>query len=206
MTISMRLLVLNGIVFFFQFSANPMLLEWFALWPAGGPEYAPFQGQMVAVPQFYPWQLLTYGFLHGSISHLFFNMLALGMFGPRVEAYMGSRRFLTYYLTCLIGAGLIQLVVASTSDMVYPTVGASGAIFGILLAFGLFFPNHIIMLIIPPIPMKAKWFVLVFGGIELLMGVTGVMPQVAHFAHLGGMLFGFLLLLYWGRGGRRGRQ
>jgi len=194
----------NVLVFILQPGAGGSLLGTLALWPVGTPEYIFQNGSPMSVPDFMPWQLVTYGFLHGSPAHLFFNMLALFMFGMPLERGWGRRRFAISYFPCLIGAGLVQLVVASGSGTPYPTVGASGAVFGLLLAFGLMFPNQIIMLIFPPIPMKAKYFVLIFGGIELLLGVTGSMPGVAHFAHLGGMLFGFLLLYWWGW--KRGRR
>ncbi len=146
---------------------------------------------------FLPWQLVSYMFLHGSLSHLFFNMFALWMFGRTLEYELGSKRFLTYYLVCGVGAGLLQLAVG----LVYPfglTVGASGAVYGILLAFGVMHPNNIIMLLIPPIPMKAKYFVILFGLMELYMGWrNNPLDNVAHFAHVGGMLWGFLLLNYW---------
>lgn len=187
------LLLINGVVFALQ-QLNPrFLMINFALWPAG-PESSPFM----------PWQLLTYGFLHGDLMHIAFNMFALWMFGRELEMMMGPRRFLTYFFTCVIGAGIVQLIVANFQGGLYPTVGASGGVFGILLAYGLAFPNRTIMLMFPPIPMKAKYFVLVFGLLELYLGISGNAPGVANFAHLGGMLFGFLLLRHWTRGRRRG--
>ncbi len=150
------LLIINGIVFALQqFSGRAMLIN-FALWPVG-PQNSPFM----------PWQLVTYGFLHGNMTHIFFNMFALWMFGRELELMMGPRRFLTYFFTCVVGAGLIQLIVANYQGGLYPTVGASGGVFGILLAYGLAFPNRTIMLIFPPIPMKAKYFVLFYGLLEL---------------------------------------
>ena len=187
------LLIINGVVFALQQISPRFLMINFALWPAG-PSNSPFM----------PWQLLTYGFLHGNLMHIAFNMFALWMFGRELELMMGPRRFITYFLTCVIGAGFIQLIVAGTQGGLYPTVGASGGVFGILLAYGLAFPNRMIMLMFPPIPMKAKYFVLVFGLLELYLGVSGNAPGVANFAHLGGMLFGFLLLRYWSRSRRRG--
>lgn len=186
------LLVINGVVFALQQLSPRFLMINFALWPAG-PSNSPFM----------PWQLITYGFLHGNLMHIAFNMFALWMFGRELELMMGPRRFITYFLTCVIGAGIVQLIVAGTQGGLYPTVGASGGVFGILLAYGLAFPNRMIMLMFPPIPMKAKYFVLVFGLLELYLGVSGSSPGVANFAHLGGMLFGFLLLRYWSRVGRR---
>ena len=186
------LLIINGVVFALQQLSPRFLMINFALWPAG-PANSPFM----------PWQLLTYGFLHGDLMHIAFNMFALWMFGRELELMMGPRRFITYFFTCVIGAGIVQLIVANFQGGLYPTVGASGGVFGILLAYGLAFPNRTIMLMFPPIPMKAKYFVLVFGLLELYLGISGNAPGVANFAHLGGMLFGFLLLRYWTRGGRR---
>lgn len=186
------LLILNGLAFAAQQVDYRFMVVNFALWPAGQPG-SPFA----------PWQLLTYGFLHGNFMHIAFNMFALWMFGRELEHMMGSKRFATYYLTCVIGAALVQLIVANYQGSVYPTLGASGGVFGILLAFGMAFPNRMIMLIFPPIPMRAKYFVLIYGLLELYLGVSKQAPGVAHFAHLGGMLFGFLLLQYWSRTRRR---
>lgn len=144
------------------------------------------------------WQLVSYGFLHGGINHLFFNMFALWMFGLPVERIWGSGKFAQYYFVCVLGAGLIQLVVQHLSGDVYPTIGASGAVFGLLLAYGVMWPNNKLFLIFFPVPIKAKWFVLIYGGVELIFGVTGAMPQVAHYAHLGGLFFGAGLLWRWG--------
>ncbi len=169
----------------------------FALWP-----WYP-GGYGSELPVFMPWQLVTYAFLHGGLNHIAFNMLALVMFGSPLEYHLGARRFLLYYAVCVIGAGLCQFALASWSvaqgSDIYPTVGASGGVFGLLLAYGMLFPNHRVMLLFPPIPMKARTLVIVYGAIELLLGFTGLQPGVAHFAHLGGMLFGWLLLLYWRR-------
>jgi membrane associated rhomboid family serine protease len=124
-------------------------------------------------------------------------MYALWLFGSEMENLWGSRVFAIYYTVCVIGAGLTQTVVASHMGALHPTVGASGGVFGLLLAFGLFFPNRLLLLVFPPVPIRAKWFVLIYGVIELVFGVTGTESGVAHFAHLGGMLFGFLLILHW---------
>jgi membrane associated rhomboid family serine protease len=147
---------------------------------------------------FQPWQLVTYAFLHGGFNHLFFNMFALWMFGLPVEKIWGSLKFAKYYLICVVGAGLVQLLVQYISGNVYPTIGASGAVFGLLLAYGVMWPNAKLFLIFFPVPIKAKWFVLIYGGAELMFGVTGAMPQVAHYAHLGGLFFGAGLLWRWG--------
>ncbi len=187
-----NLLVINGLVYVLQQFSPKLMFVNFALWPAG-PIQSPFE----------PWQLITYGFLHGSPMHLFFNMFGLWMFGRELEWLMGSRRFLIYFLTCVIGAGLVQLLVAGSQGTVYPTVGASGGVFGILLAYGLTFPNRMVVLIFPPIPMKAKYFVLFYGLLELYLGVSGLAPGIANFAHLGGMFFGYALLRYWSPSGRR---
>lgn len=196
------LLVSNGLVFAAQMlTLYPgMFLGWvdihFALWPI-------FEGRIpgwpsgVPHPGFKIWQLLTYGFLHGSLVHLAFNMFVLWMFGRELALVMGSQRFLGYYLFCVVGAGLVQLGVSQFSFDPRPTVGASGGVYGLLLAFGMLFPNRIVMPIFPPIPMPAKYFVIVIGLFELSLGFSGRSPGVANFAHLGGMFFGFALLRYW---------
>ncbi len=148
--------------------------------------------------RFQPWQLISYGFLHGSFNHIFFNLFAVWMFGLQIERVWGSQRFLLYYVVCLLGAALTQLLVQQLNGGMYPTIGASGAVFGLLLAFGVMFPNNRIFLIFLPVPIKAKWFVLIYAAVELLFGVTDTMPQVAHFAHLGGLIGGAALLWYWG--------
>lgn len=137
------------------------------------------------------WQLFTYMFMHANWSHILFNMFALWMFGYVLENYWGPRRFLFYYLVCGIGAGICNLLVPGWGL----TVGASGAVYGILLAFGMMFPNERIYLYFI-MPIKAKWFVIGYAAIELFNGMF-VADGVAHFAHLGGMLFGLLLILYW---------
>ncbi len=180
------LLIANGLFFVLQQMNAEFLYVNFALWPATDPR-SPFMA----------WQILTYGFLHGSTSHIFFNMFALWMFGREIELHMGSQRFLIYYLVCVAGAGVVQLIVAALQGGLYPTVGASGGVFGILLAYGLTFPNRIVVPLFPPIPMRAITFVILFGLLELYLGFSGGAPGVANFAHLGGMLFGFLMLRYW---------
>jgi membrane associated rhomboid family serine protease len=155
----------------------------FALWP-------------LQSGNFLPWQLLSYAFLHGSLTHLFFNMLALWMFGAEIERLWGGKRYLQFLLASALAAAAVQLLWTLVIGSRYPTVGASGATFGLLLAFGMMFPNRMIMLLIPPIPMKAKYFVAIFGTLELVSGVTGG-SGIAHFAHLGGMLGGFLMIRYW---------
>ena len=152
-------------------------------------------------PYYHSYQFVTYMFLHASLEHLFFNMFALWMFGRTLEYALGSKRFLIYYMVCGVGAALIQYLTAlAFGELPLLLVGASGAVMGLLLAFGVMHPNAVIMLLIPPIPMKAKWFVIIYAVIELFLGWRGV-GNVAHFAHVGGMLWGFLLLHWWKRRG-----
>lgn len=200
---SLVLLGITVVAFFLQSMNQNEALRLLALWPVGtgsDPRAA------IAGIDFWPWQLLTYGFLHGGIGHLFFNMFALYMFGLPIEQAWGTKRFVIFYLVCIVGAGLVQLLTAAIGGDIYPTVGASGGVFGLLLAFGMMYPNQRIMLLFPPIPMKAKWFVIGYGLLTLYFGVTGTMSGVAHFAHLGGMLFGLALILYWGRQDYRNRM
>lgn len=147
---------------------------------------------------FSPWQLISYAFLHGSFNHLFFNMFAVWMFGTPLEQAWGKQRFLIYYGACVVGAAIVQLLVQLFEGGIYPTIGASGGVFGLLLAYGAMWPDNRIFLLFFPVPVKAKWFVLIYGGIELLLGFSRAMPGIAHFAHLGGMIFGGALLYRWG--------
>ena len=193
------LLIVNSSAYLLLMLAPGPMLEYFALWPLGLPEQMSFEGFS---PRFQIWQLVSYSFLHGGIFHILINMYVLWMFGTRIELVWGSKAFVIYYFVCVIGAGLVQLVVSSlaaSAGEIYPTVGASGGVFGLLLAFALTFPEERLMLLFPPVILKAKWLALIYAGIELVAGVTGTMEGIAHFAHLGGMLFGFLLLLYWGK-------
>jgi membrane associated rhomboid family serine protease len=197
LTAATRAIILVNILLFLleKVATRPMLLH-FALWPLGTPDGL-----------FRPWQLVTYAFLHdpNSLLHIFFNMFALYMFGPALEQYWGARRFLGYYFACLIAAGATQLAVEYFTHTGEATIGASGAIFGILLAFAVLFPRARLLLLLPPIPMPAWLFVSLYAVLELFFGVTGTQASVAHFAHLGGMLGGALVLVYWrlrfGRGG-----
>lgn len=182
-----------GLTFLLQLVLGDVLLIWFALWPFGAEVVGP--GVRTG---FLPWQLITYSFLHGGLLHLFFNLFGLFMFGSDVERLLGRRRFLIYYFVSVAAAGIAQLFTSAMSGgPAYPTIGASGGLFGILLAFGLYFPQRTVLLIFPPIPMPARLFVIVFAAIELFLGVTGTQQGVAHFAHLGGMLGGFLLIRFW---------
>lgn len=159
-------------------------------------------------PYFRPYQLVTHIFMHGGFLHILFNMYTLFFFGSVLENVWGGKKFLLYYMATGIGAALFHSGVlciqslgmnpAELTNLYFnPTVGASGAIYGLLLAYGMLFPNNVIGLIFPPVALKAKYFVLVFGTIELLLGITGSGSHIAHFAHLGGMVFGLLLILYW---------
>ncbi len=169
-------------------------------------------------PFFHWWQPLTHMFMHGGFWHLFFNMYTLYIFGSVLERVWGTKKFLIFYFVTGLGAALVHTGVewiqmqtwltkaaeGSNSALasihalkMTPTVGASGAIYGVLMGFAMLYPDSIMSLIFPPISMKAKWFVLIFGAIELLTGVTGVGGGIAHFAHLGGLIFGFLLMMYW---------
>jgi len=163
---------------------NLMPLGILALWPLG-------------TGNFMPWQLLTYAFLHGDFMHLFFNMFGLWMFGAEMERLWGQYRYGYFLLASVLTAAATQLVITYLMGSYAPTIGISGGIFGLLLAFGMLFPNRTIMPLFPPIPMKARTFVAVFGGIELLMGLARSNGGVAHFAHLGGMLGGWLMIRYW---------
>jgi len=176
-------------VFVLQMVLGPVMIATFALWPPN-----PF------VPHFEPWQLLSYAFLHDprNYMHIVFNMIALYMFGPDVERLLGARRFLVYYVVCVLGAAVAQLLALRVlGNPPSPTVGASGGIFGLLLAYGLAFPHRRLMLLFPPIPMPAWLFVTLYGLLELYLGVSGHDSSVAHFAHLGGMVGGFALIMYW---------
>ncbi|RPI16233.1 MAG: rhomboid family intramembrane serine protease [Lysobacterales bacterium] len=191
--VTRALLLVNVVVFVIQLMTGNLLIRPFALWPFANPAFA-------GAPSFAPWQVLTYGFLHGGLTHLFFNMFALWMFGGEIERLFGSRRFLIYYLVCIVGAAVTQLVVLGASPKPpMPTVGASGGVFGLLLAYGLAYPKRKLMLLFPPIPMPAWLFVTLYGLLELYLGVTGSGQGIAHFAHLGGMAAGYVLLVYWMR-------
>jgi membrane associated rhomboid family serine protease len=181
--ITQALLLVNVALFCLEFLVGNLFLRWFALWPVG-------EG-------FMPWQLLSYAFLHGGFGHLFFNMLGIWMFGAELERLWGPRRYLQFYAASVLTAAGAQLLIAALTQAAYPTVGASGGLFGLLLAFAMTFPNRTIVPLIPPIPMKAKTFVAIYGAIELFLGVTGTQSGIAHFAHLGGMLGGWLMILYW---------
>ncbi|HET9388975.1 MAG TPA: rhomboid family intramembrane serine protease [Steroidobacteraceae bacterium] len=181
--VTRAIIFINVLVFLLQHLPGLQLDAYFALWPVG--------------TQFEPWQLLTYAFLHGSLAHIFFNMFALYMFGGALESFWGPRRFLLFYFVSVLAAAATQLAVQWLSQGGEPVIGASGGIFGLLLAFAWFFPRQRILLLFPPIPMPAWLFVTLYGVLELVLGVSGAQSSVAHFAHLGGMLGGALMILIW---------
>ena len=173
-------------------------------------------------PFFHWWQPLTHLFMHGGFAHIFFNMYAVYMFGSVLERQWGTKKFLLFYFVSGLGAALIHTGVewlqlqywmgvaaegstAAISSIhalkVTPTVGASGAVFGLLMGYAMLYPDSVMGLVFPPITMKAKWFVLIYAAIELITGVTGTMVGIAHFAHLGGLIFAFMLLWYWRKKG-----
>ena len=186
--VTRNIIVACSVVYFLQSTSGLPIDELFALWPLG--------------PNFQAWQLVTYAFLHANLTHLLFNMFGLWMFGSEIERLWGGRRYTQYLLVSTLSAGALQLLLVWGTQMQHPTVGASGGIFGLLLAFAVMFPHRKIIPLFPPIPMPAWLAVTIFGLIELFEGVTGTLAGVAHFAHLGGMLGGALMLNYW-RGGRR---
>jgi membrane associated rhomboid family serine protease len=189
--VTRTLIGVNLAMFVAQLLLGDVLTLNLALWPIHSTGLGGFAG-------FQPWQILTYSFLHGAIWHLGFNMFALYMFGSELERLWGPKRFLNLYLASVISAALAQLAVASLASVApYPTIGASGGVFGLLLAFALYFPRRTVMLLFPPVPMPAWMFVTLYGVMELYLGVTGTEEGVAHFAHLGGMLGAWLLIQYW---------
>jgi len=163
---------------------------WLELWP-------------IASGNFFPWQVITYAFLHAedNFFHIFFNMLGLWMFGSELERVWGGKRYTQILVASTLSAAFVQLLITYLMGSMSPTIGASGALYGLLLSFGMLFPDRIIVPLIPPIPMKAKYFVAIFGALELFLGYRN-RDGVAHFAHLGGMLGAWLLIRYW-RGSRR---
>lgn len=148
---------------------------------------------------FRPWQLVTYAFLHANLGHLFLNMLALHIFGSDVERALGARRYLELYGAAVLSAAAVQLLVVSAAGTAYPTIGASGGVFGVLLAFGMLYPRRIVTLLFPPIPMPAWLFVTLYGIVELASGVVGTEAGIAHFAHVGGMAGAYVVLRRWRR-------
>jgi membrane associated rhomboid family serine protease len=196
------LIIANVVVYLLEMQMGRVLFQWFALWPGAGPGLA-------SLPFLTPWQLITYGFLHGGLAHLAFNMFAIWMFGGELERVWGARRVAMAYFASVVSGGVAQLLVGGLfGPGGGPVVGASAGVFGILLAYALVFPNRTIVPLFPPIPMPARVFVSLYAVLELVLGVTGTQAGVAHFAHLGGLLGGWLVYRY-GRttpGNWRGRR
>jgi membrane associated rhomboid family serine protease len=194
-----NLIIINAVIWIATVILGDSSYQYLALFP--------FESQY-----FQPFQLVSHMFMHGGFWHLFFNMYTLMIFGTALERMWGGNKFLVFYFVTGLGAALCHNLVlhlqiehfiqigdmaSAAMTKVIPTVGASGAIYGVLLGYAMLFPNQILQLIFPPVALKAKYFVLIFGGIELITGLTGMGGNVAHFAHLGGMLFGLILILYW---------
>jgi membrane associated rhomboid family serine protease len=185
------LIIINVVIFLLQnFASQFYLTEYLSLWPLG-------------TPYFEPYQFFSYMFAHGSFGHIFFNMLAFASFAPILEQYWGEKKFLFFYLATGIGAGVIYGVINYFffPGQVGPMLGASGALYGILMAFGLVFPDLELMLLFPPIPIKAKYMVFVMGIITYAMDRSGT---VAHLAHFGGAFVAFVIISYW-KSQNRGR-
>jgi membrane associated rhomboid family serine protease len=197
--VTRALLIANVLVFLAQQVAGDWLIARFALWPVDGSRLFDLGGGGVLRVAFAPWQLISYGFLHGGFPHIAFNMFALWMFGGPVEQALGARRYTLFYFVCVLGAALAQLATIHyfKPDDFYPTLGASGGVFGLLLAFAVIYPAARIILLFFPVPIPAPIAVLGYMAIELVLGVTGTQEGVAHFAHLGGAAAGFVLLRYW---------
>jgi len=187
------LIAANVLVFLLQFVSNGWIEDVLALWPL-----QPIEGEV----HFRPWQIVTYAFLHetSNFFHIFFNMFALFMFGSEIERYVGPRRLLICYFASVVTAALTQLLVPALFGAPPGiTLGASGGVFGLLLAYAIMFPTRKIVLLIPPIPMPAWLFATIFACIELFLGVTGTLSGIAHFAHLGGMIGSALVVTQWRR-------
>ena len=205
--VTKNILAINVLLFIAMLINEQFMVQYFAMfYPAS--------------PFFRPWQVITHMFMHGGFWHIFFNMYTLFIFGTVLERSLGSRKFLIFYFVTGLGAVALHTGVewlqavsyltagtpaaaAAYPRLLYtPTLGASGAIYGVLIGYAMLYPDSILTLIFPPISLKAKWFVLIFAAIELLTGVTGTNDGVAHFAHLGGMLFGWLLIRWWRKRGK----
>ncbi|MCS6981905.1 MAG: rhomboid family intramembrane serine protease [Flavobacteriales bacterium] len=207
-----NLLIINGLVYLFSIAEDsaPFVYRFLSLYYFEWPEYVEPPPLSVGLGYFFPWQPVTYMFVHGGFSHLFFNMFSMWMFGSVLERIWGSRRFLKFYLVCGLGAAVAHLlyymvIFHSTNNIITqwrvsstPAVGASGAVYGLLLAYAMLFPNTELFIFFIPFPVKAKYAVLGLLAIDLFMAFAGFeWDQVAHFAHLGGALTGFLILPRW---------
>ncbi len=192
--VTKNLLIINGLVFLATLITDYVLVRYLGLF-------------FPTSSYFRPWQLVTHIFMHGSFIHLLFNMYALWLFGRILEQTWGPQRFFIYYFATALGAAgfyLLTKLFMGPIDLNMPVVGASGAVYGLLLGFGMLFPNAELMLIFLPIPIKAKYFVIGFGLIELFQGLANTGSNIAHFAHLGGMIFGFILIKWWQNDDRSG--
>ena len=205
-----NIIIINALVMIMITLNEGFMIEHFALfYPAS--------------PFFKPWQFITHMFMHGGFWHIFFNMYTLWIFGSVLERIWGWKKFLVFYFVTGLGAALLHTGVQFIEAQVYmsqiadgslaaqtalhqlkltPTVGASGAIYGVLIGFAMLYPDAMLTLIFPPVSLKAKWFVIIFAVIELFTGVFGIGGGIAHFAHLGGMLFGWMLIMYWKKKGK----
>ncbi len=197
--VTLALLIANVAIFLLQQVSGSYIDAHFALWPLGDPRWMRLDNGGAIRVGFDFWQLVTYSFLHGSVGHVAFNMFALWSFGGPVENALRAQRYTFYYFVCVIGAAVAQLAVIHffKPDDFYPTVGASGGVFGLLLAFALLFPGARIALLFFPVPIPAMIAVIAYLVIEFVLGVTGTQEGVAHFAHLGGAAAGFVLLQAW---------
>lgn len=182
--LTQALIMTNVLAFVLQQLLGDVLVQWFALWPLGS-------------GLFMPWQIASYAFLHGGLTHLAFNMYGLWLFGGELERVWGSRRLAAFFGVSVLVAAIAQLLVSAWLGSSVPTVGASGGLFGLLIGFAMVFPTRKIIPLLPPVPMPAPIFVALYGFIELTLGVTGSASGVAHFAHLGGLLGGWLVIRYW---------
>ena len=197
--VTRNLLIINIVFFVFTIISEDFMIRTFAMF-------------FPASPLFRPWQVLTHMFMHGGFWHLFFNMYSLWMFGSLIEKQIGLKKFITFYFICGLGAAAMHTgveyinagaLLAASNNAAYtqllytPVLGASGAIYGLLIGFAMIYPDAKLTLIFPPITLGVKWWVGIFIAIELFTGITGTAMGIAHFAHLGGALLGFLLMLFW---------
>jgi membrane associated rhomboid family serine protease len=193
------IVALNVVVFLFESGSTAPAIDTLALWP-------PASVSVPGAPAFHIWQIFTYSLLHANLSHLFFNMFGVYMFGRDVETVIGRTRLAILFIASVVAGALVQLAVMLASPPIgHPTVGASAGVFGLLLTYAVFFPRRRVILLFPPIPMPAWVFAAGYAAIELVLGVSGVQSGVAHFAHLGGMLGALACLALWARR-RSGRQ
>jgi len=192
-TATIHLVIVNVIVYIATLINYEFMVGTFAMWPP-------------TTPWFRIWQPVTYMFMHGGFTHILFNMYSLYLFGSAVERKIGTPRFLVLYFATGLGAAALNVLVQVLSGSVIPTVGASGAVYGLIVAFAMLFPQARMMLLFPPIPMSAKWMAIIFIGLELITGITGTQDGVAHFAHLGGAVVGFILIWIWYRKPKRNRN